>query len=49
MKTNLLYRLKSNSRAGEKRIEPKSKLTILLLLFVALAGAGCETLESGSP
>jgi len=41
--------LKSNARAGEKRIEPKSELTILLLLFVALAGAGCETLESGSP
>jgi predicted small secreted protein len=48
MKTNLLYRLKSNGRAGEKRIEPKSELTILLLLFVALALAGCETLESGS-
>jgi hypothetical protein len=40
--------LKSNARAGEKCIEPKSKLTILLLLFVALAGAGCETSESGS-
>ena len=49
MKTNLLYSLKRNARAGEKRIESKSKLTILLLLFVALAGAGCETLESGSP
>jgi hypothetical protein len=49
MKTNLLYRLKSNARAGEKCIELKSELTILLLLFVALAGAGCETLESGSP
>ena len=48
MKTNLLYSLKSNARAGEKCIEPKSKLTILLLLFVALAGAGCETSESGS-
>ena len=48
MKTNLLYSLKRNARASEKRIEPKSKLTILLLLFVALAGAGCETLESGS-
>jgi hypothetical protein len=31
-----------------KTIEPKSELTILLLLFVALAGGGCETLESGS-
>jgi hypothetical protein len=49
MKTNLPYSLKSNARAGEKCIEPKSKLTILLLLFVALAGAGCETLDSGSP
>jgi hypothetical protein len=36
MKTNLLHRLKSNARAGEKRIEPKSELTILLLFFVAL-------------
>ncbi|HKH20090.1 MAG TPA: hypothetical protein VKB53_04170 [Gammaproteobacteria bacterium] len=49
MKTNLLYRLKSNAPAGEKRIELKSELTILLLLFVALAGGGCDTLESGSP
>ncbi len=49
MKTNLLHRLKSNPRAGEKRFEPKSELTMLLLLFVALAGAGCETLESGPP
>jgi hypothetical protein len=48
MKTNLLHRLKSNARAGEKRIERKSELTILLLLLVALAGAGCETMESGS-
>src|SRR4029077_2232750 len=47
MKTNLLDRLKSKARAGEKCIEPKSQLTMLLLLFVALAGAGCETLESG--
>ena len=47
MKTNLLHRLKSNPRAGEKRIEPKSELTILLLLFVALALAGCEGMESG--
>jgi hypothetical protein len=49
MKTNLLHSLKSNAPAGEKRFEPKSELTILLLLFVALAGAGCETLESGPP
>jgi hypothetical protein len=45
MKTDLLYSLKSNAHAGEKCIELKSELTILLLLFVALAGAGCETLE----
>jgi hypothetical protein len=49
MKTNLLHRLKSNARAGKKCIELKSELTILLLLFVALAGGGCETLESGPP
>ena len=48
MKTNLLHRSKSNARAGEKRIESKSSLTILLLLFVALALAGCEGMESGS-
>jgi hypothetical protein len=48
MKTNLLQRFKSNARAGEKCVEQKSELTILLLLFVTLAGAGCETLESGS-
>ena len=48
MKTNLVFRLKNNARGGEKCIEPKSKLTILLLLFVALALAGCETMESGS-
>lgn len=47
MKTNLLYSLKSNAPAAEKCIEPKSKLTILLLLFVALVGGGCEALESG--
>ena len=40
--------MKRNSRAGEKRIESKSNLTILLLLFVALALAGCEGMESGS-
>jgi len=49
MKTNLFYRLKRNACADEKRIEPKSELTILLVLFVALAGAGCETVESGAP
>ena len=48
MKTNFLHRLKSNARTGEKCIESKSELTILLLLFVALALAGCEGMESGS-
>jgi hypothetical protein len=47
MKTNLLHSSKSNARAGEKRFEPKSELTILLLIFVALALAGCEGMESG--
>src|SRR5436190_23116519 len=47
MKTRLLYILKRNARAGEKLIESKSNLTILLLLFVALALAGCEGMESG--
>jgi hypothetical protein len=49
MKTNLLYNLKSNVPAGEKCIDQKSELTMLLLLLVALAAAGCETLDSGSP
>jgi len=48
MKTNLLYSLKRHARDGEKPIEPKSNLTILFLLFVALALAGCEGMESGS-
>ena len=48
MKINLLYSLKRNARPGEKRIARKSELTILLLLLVALALAGCETMESGS-
>ncbi len=48
MKTSLLYTLKRNARAGEKLIESKSNLTILLLLFVALALAGCEGMESAS-
>jgi len=48
MKTNLLHSLKSNVRTGETPIAAKSNLTILPLLFVALALAGCETLESGS-
>jgi len=49
MKTNIVDALARNAPAGKKCIEPNSGLTILLLLFVALAGAGCETLESGSP
>ncbi|HEY7001499.1 MAG TPA: hypothetical protein VH330_07140 [Candidatus Udaeobacter sp.] len=49
MKKNLLRKLQINSRAREKCVEPKSELTLLLLLFVAVACAGCETLESSSP
>jgi hypothetical protein len=49
MKTNLLHRSKSNVRTGETRIAAKSNLPILPLLFVALALAGCEGMESGSP
>ena len=48
MKTNLLHRSKSNVRTGETRIAAKTNLTILPLLFVALALAGCEGMESGS-
>jgi len=48
MKTSLRYSLKRNTLADEKRIERKSELTILLLAFVAVALAGCETVESGS-
>jgi hypothetical protein len=48
MKTDLLYSLKSDVRADENRVFAKSNLTILLLLFVALALAGCETMGSGS-
>lgn len=48
MKTNPLYSLKGSAPAGGKCAEPISELTILLLFFVTLAGAGCETLESSS-
>ena len=48
METNLLYSLKSDVRADENRSSAKSNLTILFLLFVALALAGCEGMESGS-
>jgi hypothetical protein len=47
MKTNLLHSLKSNVRTGKTRITAKSNLTILPLLFVALALASCEGMESG--
>ena len=49
MKTNLVFRLKNNARANESPAAARSNLTILLLLFVALALAGCEGMESGSP
>jgi hypothetical protein len=48
MKTDLRNRLKAMRAQAKSRSSRKSELTILLLLFVALAGAGCETLESGS-
>ena len=48
METNLLYSLKSDVRADENRSFGKSNLTILLLLLVSLAFAGCEGMESGS-
>ena len=48
MKANLLYSLKRNARAGEKCIGVKAELTTLLLAFVVLALAACETTESGS-
>lgn len=49
MKTNLLHSLKANARVSEKRSRPKSGLTILAVLIIALAHAGCETTESGAP
>jgi hypothetical protein len=48
MKTNLFYSLKSDVRADENLVSAKSNLTTLLLLFVALALAGCEGMVSGS-
>src|SRR5262245_3959439 len=48
MKANLLYSLKSNACAGEKCNERKVELTILLSIFITLALASCETMESGS-
>jgi hypothetical protein len=48
MRTKIPYSLKINAPVSEKWIEPKSELTIVLLLFITLAGAGCEALQSGS-
>jgi hypothetical protein len=48
MKTNFPHSLKTNVCAAKTRIAAKSNLTILLLLFVPLALAGCEGMESGS-
>ena len=49
MTTNIVDALEREARAGEKEIAPKSQLTILLLVCVALAVCGCETLVSTSP
>jgi hypothetical protein len=46
IKTNLLCSLKSDVRPDENRVSAKSNLTILLLLFVTLALAGCEGMVS---
>ena len=48
METNLIFGLKNNARANESPAAAKSNLTILLLLIIALALAGCEGMESGS-
>jgi hypothetical protein len=47
MKANILDALKRTVRRGQKGIEQKSDLTMLLLGGVAIAIVGCETLESG--
>jgi hypothetical protein len=49
MKTNIVDTPRRNARAGNKRVGPKSELTMLLLVCVALAVGGCETLESSNP
>jgi hypothetical protein len=49
MKPNIVDAPERNARAGEKWIVPKSQLTMLLLVCVALAVGGCETLESSNP
>jgi hypothetical protein len=48
MKTNIVDALERNARAGEKWIEPKSQLPMLLLVSVALAVGGCES-NPGEP
>jgi len=47
MKTNLLCSLKAMCLQGTYTL-PRNHLTILLLLFVALALAGCEGMVAGS-
>ena len=49
MKTNVVDALKSNARAGEKWTWPKLHVAMLVVISGALAGGGCETLESGPP
>lgn len=49
MKANIVGALDRNARAGQKWIEPKSQLTMLVLVSFALAVGGCETLEPSNP
>jgi hypothetical protein len=46
MKTNVVDALERNGGAGEKWIGPKPQWAMLLLVSIALAVGGCETLES---
>jgi hypothetical protein len=48
MKTNLLCRSKSNAPTGEKRIEPKLQLAMLVVISGAFTLGGCETTDFGS-
>ena len=48
MKTDIVGALEEKGRAGEKWIEPKSQLTMVLLVSVALAVTGCES-DGGKP
>lgn len=48
MKTNLFYSLRSDVCTGENRVAGKLNLTMLFLLFAAVALAGCEGMQSGS-